>query len=140
MRPSLLLACAAALLPAVSAVAKPPEPPALGPGLTAALEGRTRGATRSCIALPRTGGTQIVNGEGIIYKQSGSRWYVNVPSGGRCTALRDNRTLITRTPSTQLCRGDIVRVADLNPYFEMGSCGLGDFVEYRRAPNSRSRP
>lgn len=71
-------------------------------------------------------------GEGaLIFEASGNRLFVNRPPAG-CPELSFNRTLITRTPTGQLCRGDIVRVADLASTVEYGSCGLGDFTPYRR--------
>jgi hypothetical protein len=64
----------------------------------------------------------------IAFRQ-GSRVYVNHPSGG-CSRLNDGFALVTRTPSTRLCRGDIAQVVDMHNGFTVGSCTLGDFVPY----------
>lgn len=121
-----------ALAPAVYAEA-PPEP-AMSPALTKALEGRVRGPARSCINLRDVQSTQIIDREAIIYKASGRRWFVNIPDRGQCTALRQSSTLVTRTSTSQLCSADIVRLVDTPGRFEYGSCGLGQFIEYTRAP------
>ena len=46
--------------------------------------------------------------------------------------LNPFRALRTKTTTGQLCRGDIVSVFDATSGIEYGSCGLGDFVEYRK--------
>ena len=75
--------------------------------------------------------TRIVDESAIIYELSSKRWLVNFPAGG-CSALRPDRVLVTRTPSDELCRGDIARIIDPPTPIEYGSCGLGDFVPYTR--------
>lgn len=72
-------------------------------------------------------------GEGAIIFSTKSRRlvYVNSPPGG-CPEITSSRALRLRTPSTRVCRGDIVSVFDPVNGFEYGSCGLGDFVPYRR--------
>ena len=62
-----------------------------------------------------------------IYYRVGSRWYHN-DLGARCGILRRDAATSTRTPSTQLCRGDIITSFDPVSRIEYGSCGLGDFV------------
>jgi hypothetical protein len=99
--------------------------------LSVALAGRVAGQPVSCVNLRDIRGNRSV-GEGVIlFEGTGGTVYVNRPPAG-CPDLRDTRTLITRTSSTQLCRGDIARVADLPSDMEYGSCGLGDFTPYRR--------
>ena len=41
-------------------------------------------------------------------------------------------TRFTRTPSGQLCRGDIAQAVDRTANFPAGSCSFGDFVPYTR--------
>jgi len=130
-----LLAFAAALCAAGTAVAasrgSDAAAPALSAKATAALAGRTAGKPQSCVRLRDVRSTEIVDETAIIYKLDRRRWLVNVPEGG-CPSLRPDRTLVTVTPSTNLCRGDIARVIDPPTPIEYGSCGLGNFVPYTR--------
>jgi hypothetical protein len=104
---------------------------ALTPKVAEVLAGRTAGKPVSCVRLRDVRSTQIVDESAIIYKLNNKRWLVNFPAGG-CASLRPDRTLVTSTPSTSLCRGDIARVIDPPTPIEYGSCGLGDFVPYTR--------
>jgi len=124
-----LLALSSAPLPAAAPANSLPPP---GPALTKALAGRTPGKPLTCINLPAIGSSTSLAEGAIIYKQSSRLWYVNRPDDGRCTLLRRDRAIATRTPSTQLCRGDIVRVFDPVGHFDYGACGLGDFVPYTK--------
>jgi hypothetical protein len=68
----------------------------------------------------------------ILFEGSTGRTvYVNRPPGG-CPELNPFRALRIKTTTGQLCRGDIVSVFDATSGIEYGSCGLGDFVEYRK--------
>ena len=101
--------------------------------LAAALEGYEQaGPAVSCVNQRDLQGNRSA-GEGAIVFQgrtNGMLW-VNRPAGG-CPSLNWGRTLVTRTPSTQLCRGDIANVVDLGSGGQYGGCGLGDFTPYRR--------
>jgi len=129
----LYLACAAvvAATGVAAAPAQAPEAAALTPKVAEVLAGWTAGKPVSCVRLRDVRSTQIVDQSAIIYKLSNKRWLVNFPAGG-CASLRPDRTLVTSTPSTSLCRGDIARVIDPPTPIEYGSCGLGDFVPYTR--------
>ena len=97
------------------------------------LRGRVAGPPQSCVSTRLLRGNRSVGEDVIIFDgQSRNLIYVNRPPAG-CPELDSGRALITRTPSTQLCRGDIATVADLVSGTEYGSCGLGDFTPYRRA-------
>lgn len=95
-----------------------------------ALAGRVPGKPQSCISLRDARSSTIVDETAIIYEISRKRWMVNFPEGG--CAGRPDRAIVTRTPSTQLCRGDIARIIDAPSRIEYGACGLGDFVPYTR--------
>ena len=98
--------------------------------LATALEGRSAGPPQSCIRQVGLGSSRSAGEAAIIFEGPGDILYVNRPPAG-CPSL-DGRTLVTRTTSTQLCRGDIVNVVDPVSGTQYGSCGLGDFVPYRR--------
>ena len=123
-----------------AAPARDPAPPVAGQTpdgrpftakLAKALAGRTAGKPTSCVHLRNVRSTRIVDESAIVYELSSRNWLVNFPAGG-CSALRADRVMVTRTPSDDLCRGDIVRIIDPPAPIEYGSCGLGDFVPYAR--------
>jgi hypothetical protein len=98
--------------------------------LADALKDKIPGKPVSCINLRDIRSTKTIGDKTLIYDVSSKLVYRNDPVGG-CPASAPGRTLISRTPSNQLCRGDILRVVDLTAGFEAGSCGLGDFTPYR---------
>lgn len=114
----------------------PQEPPAMTVKQEAdfqkVIEGRSAGPPQSCVSLRLLSGNKTY-GEGVIVFDgtTGSTVYVNRPPNG-CPELRSGRALRTRTTTDQLCRNDIVTVFDPTVGIEYGSCGLGDFVPYRR--------
>jgi hypothetical protein len=122
-------------LAALSAACVPSEPIELSAEeqteLAAELRGRTAGPTVSCVNQRDLRGNRSV-GEGVIlFDGPGDLIYVNRPAAG-CPLLDSSRALVTRTTSTQLCRGDIATVIDPVTNFQYGACGLGDFTPYRR--------
>jgi len=129
----------AVLIPALAALVgscatAAPEPGEMGPELRAELAGRVAGRPRACVQQrDLTGNRTVDNGDAIIFGTRRSDLiYVNRPRGG-CPSLRFGRTLVTRSTTGSICSGEIVRVVDLQSNFEQGSCGLGEFVPYRRA-------
>ena len=100
--------------------------------LADALKDKTAGKPVTCVNLRDIRSTKTIGDRTLIYEVSSRLAYRNDPEGG-CPASAAGRTLITRTPSTQLCRGDIVRVVDLTAGFDVGTCLLGDFTPYTRS-------
>lgn len=99
--------------------------------LAKALKGRVpAGETRSCINMRDIRSSKVVKPSTVIYEMGGGLAYRN-DFGGSCVGLSDTDTMITRTPTAQLCRGDIARIADLTAGFQTGSCVFGAFVPYR---------
>lgn len=101
--------------------------------LSAALAGYEQaGPPTSCVNLRDLRGNRSVGEGAIIFEgTSSATLWVNQPAGG-CPSLDFGRTLITRTTTSQLCRGDIATIVDPVAHIEYGSCGLGDFTPYRR--------
>ncbi len=95
------------------------------------LAGRTAGAPRSCIPEQRIDGTEIFDSGAILYRMRAGPDYLNTPQACR-GVLRHDSAIASRTPSTSICRGDIVRVFDPFTHVDYGSCGLDDFVPYPR--------
>ena len=97
------------------------------------MDGRVAGDPVSCVTQRLLRGNQTLDDSGAILfgGPSDSTVYVNRPAAG-CPVLDNGRILVTRTTSSQLCRGDIAVVRDASGGPEVGSCGLGDFTPYRR--------
>ena len=125
MRIALVL-CLAALAVAPAA-AKRDDPETQ---LAKALAGRTAGKPTDCITQLRSNDSTTIPGVGIIY-QIGSTRYLNRFEGG-CPILRQDTGIITRTPTSQLCRGDIVQVRDFVVGITYGSCSFGQFTPYEK--------
>jgi hypothetical protein len=100
--------------------------------LDAALAGRTAEPAVSCVNQRNIRGNKGF-GEGVILFTTNSRKlvYVNRPPAG-CPELNSMRAMRTVSTTNQLCRGDLVTIFDPGSSIEYGSCGLGDFVPYRR--------
>lgn len=94
------------------------------------LAGLVPGKPQDCVEQFRLRGSQSF-GDTIVYETTGSQRYVNRTSGG-CGQTNDNSFLVTSTPSTQLCRGDIAQAVDRTSNFPVGSCSYGEFVPYNR--------
>lgn len=136
MRQTILPALAITLMcpgmPASARPAPPRIPETLSPKLAKVLAGRTAGRPTECISLRPQLQSQIIDETAIVYKDSARRWYVTFPNRGNCAGLTPARTIVTRTPGTQLCSGDLARVVDLPMGFDYGACALGPFVPYTR--------
>ena len=98
--------------------------------LARALQGRVAGEPVSCINLSRVRNSRIINGTAILY-DAGSVIYVNRPENG-AEELNQWDTMVTRTPTTQLCNVDTVTMVDRVSDTFQGVVFLGDFVPYRR--------
>jgi hypothetical protein len=95
------------------------------------LQGYTAGPSTSCVSLTPSMDSTKIEGIGVVYKR-GRTLYVNRFANG-CPWLTGFTGTVTRTPSTQLCRGDIVRIVDFTSGIEGGSCVLDDFTPYEKA-------
>ncbi|QJU57083.1 hypothetical protein HL653_04130 [Sphingomonas sp. AP4-R1] len=95
------------------------------------LQGYTAGKPASCLPLTPSMDSTKIEGIGLVYKR-GRTLYVNRFDRG-CPSLTNFTSTVTRTPGSQLCRGDIVRIVDLVSGIEGGSCVMGDFTPYEKA-------
>lgn len=97
------------------------------------LVGKTAGSPQSCLPTYRRDNMITVDDRTILFRDGANRVYRNDPPGG-CPGLdRPGISMVTRTPTGQLCRGDIVQLVDLTTGFSSGSCSFGDFVPYTAA-------
>ena len=99
--------------------------------LAEALAGRTAGPAVSCVPQRELRNTRTIGDGVMLFEGPGDVLWVNRGSGG-CESLSFGRAFRTRTPSSQLCRGDIVTVFDPVSGIEFAGCSLGDFEPYRR--------
>ena len=127
MRKLIPLLAAVLVLGPVAAQARERDPEA---ELARALRGRVAGEPVSCIDLHRIRSSRVIRGTAILY-DAGSVIYVNRPRNG-AEELNGFDTLVTRTPSSQLCSVDVVHTVDLTTNTLTGIVFLGDFVPYRR--------
>ena len=99
--------------------------------LAQVLEGRVAGPPQTCVQQRQLRGNRSAGDTLVFEGTSRSLVYLNRPAGG-CPELSPGRALVTRTPSTQLCAGDIAQVVDPVSGIFYGACGLGEFTPYRR--------
>ena len=134
MRIFAMIAVAGIALGGVAAAAVSQDPVARARARAAhILEGRTAEPVVHRVNQRLVRGNRSHDDGGILFGEDiDSRVYVNRPTGG-CPSLDGGRFLITRSPTGNLCAGDIVSVREPGPGPDVGSCALGDFTPYRRA-------
>ena len=101
--------------------------------LAALTAGKIAGPALSCLPSYRRNDMIVIDENTIVFRDGSRRLYVNHMNGG-CNGLEyGNNALVTRTTSTQLCRGDIAEVLDTAARIPIGGCVFGDFVPYTTA-------
>lgn len=94
------------------------------------LAGLQRGATSTC--MPRFPTSQVkAFGPTIVYQVSRGLKYRFDTNGG-CERVARGDILITRSPMSQLCEGDIATTVDQGARTFSGSCSFGPFVRYSK--------
>lgn len=94
------------------------------------LAGLVPGKPETCISqFPQKQSSGY--GDTILYRVNNGLVYRSDTNGG-CSGIARGDVLVTRTPSGQLCRGDIAQTFDQQSRFPTGSCSFGDFVPYRK--------
>ncbi len=96
------------------------------------IAGREAGKPVSCINRTDQKNMTVIGDKYLIYSRSSNpkTIYVNEPYGG-CRDV-DRHTLVTRRPSSQLCRGEIAQVKDFPSGAFIDSCSFGSFVPYTK--------
>ncbi|WP_420138445.1 hypothetical protein [Sphingomonas sp.] len=96
------------------------------------LEGRVAGQPVNCISLGRLNSSSVtIPRTALAYRQGGT-WYVN-RFHDDCQQLNDDTIVVTRTPTSRLCRGDIADLVRRPANIPAGSCIFDDFIPYRKA-------
>lgn len=103
--------------------------------LARAIEGRVAGDPVSCVPADRGSDLRAIGDNTLLYRYSRDVVYVNNLQGA-CHGLAQGDTLVLNRTTSQYCRGDIARVVNLPSGMPSGSCSLGDFTPYRRAPGN----
>lgn len=98
--------------------------------LATLLGGKVQGATRSCISRRDAERQEIVDESTIVYRAGGDR-VIRGNIAPSCSGLGRHSTLVRRSISPDICRGEIFEVRDAGSQFPRGSCSYGDFTEYR---------
>lgn len=93
-----------------------------------AVAGKTAGEPVDCIDRRRSSDFTLA-GRHAIFRAGPSLTYINELSPG-CEPNLTRRTLIFRSTSSQLCRGEIAEAIDPLGGAAGGSCTLGQFVPY----------
>ncbi|WP_375202697.1 DUF6491 family protein [Hyphococcus sp.] len=83
------------------------------------------GESRNCLMLSSVRDTDPLDDYTLLVEASGGAVYLN-ELNGRCTGLGRERRYVRRSSSTNMCKGDIIRVIDSFGNTR-GSCSLGAF-------------
>jgi hypothetical protein len=97
------------------------------------LEGKVAGQPVSCVSSINGRNLRAIGDSTLVYQVRKDLVYKNELLG-RCNGLSWGDTMVLNVRNSQYCRGDIARVVNLQSGMLSGSCALGDFVPYSKAP------
>jgi hypothetical protein len=132
MRPATFLVIAVAASACASSALSEPRTAKAETRLQELLGDKVAGAPVNCLPT-RNNGMVAVDDNTILFRVGRNTFYRNDPPGGCPGIGRGTKALVTRTPSSALCSGDIATVVDVPGKTTVGHCTLGDFVPYRSA-------
>lgn len=132
MRPAAFLIIAASASACAASAMTETRSPKAEKRLVSELQGKVAGAPISCLPPLRGRDMIVIDDNTVLFREGRRKVYRNDPPGGCSPMGFGGYTLVTRSTSSQLCRGDIVQVTDLRNGIIAGSCALGDFVPYER--------
>lgn len=96
------------------------------------------GESQSCLMLSTVRDTDALDDYTLLVEASGGVVYLN-ELNGRCSGLGREGRYVRRSPSTQMCKGDIIRV--INSFgATLGSCSLGAFEKLSEIPEEEMQP
>jgi hypothetical protein len=98
--------------------------------------GKIAGQPQSCLNTYHQNDMVVIDDNTIAFRQGRQRVYVNHMMGPCSNLASGGNALVTKTTTTQLCRGDIAQIFDTSIKMTVGSCSFGDFVPYS-APGYR---
>ena len=100
------------------------------------LADREAGVPQSCINPSPSQGAAHYGNTVLIKDRAGVLYRTHFEGG--CTA-DDNDITISRRPTTQLCRGDIIEIREPVSNIFRGACSYSDFTPYRRVKTGAPR-
>ena len=130
MRPAAFLLIAISASACAASTMAEPRTARAEQKLAAQLQGKVPGPPVSCLPPYRTNDMIVIDDNTILFRESRNKVYRQDPPGGCSPMGSGGYTLVTKSISSQMCRGDIVQVTDLRSGIIAGSCALGDFVPY----------
>ena len=104
--------------------------------IASVLHDRIAGRPTDCVQQTQLRGSDNY-GKTILYRGIGDQIIYRNDTSGGCRSFREGYALVSRTPTDQLCRGDILNSVDPHNGMSGGSCSLGEFVPYTRAERMR---
>ena len=124
---------AALAVAALCGVATTAEAKRLAPEerLAKLLDGRVAGEPSDCIYMPSVRSTTVIDKTAIVYKD-GSRVWVNRTAHPE-DLDEDDILVIRRFDGSNLCRQDMITLADRSTGMFSGAIFLEDFVPYTKA-------
>lgn len=96
------------------------------------LADKTPGAPQSCVPNWRAHDMVVIDDDTIIFRDSPGRVWLQKPQNPCNLLSAGPYALVTRTSTSQLCRGDIAQVVDTMSGANVGTCVMGDFIPYAR--------
>lgn len=96
------------------------------------LDGKVAGKPINCLNSHRTDNLIRVSDDIILYRHSNNLVYKNKLRSSCPGLARDDDIMVTRSYSSNQCRGDIIELIDRYSGIPGGFCSLGEFVPYRK--------
>jgi hypothetical protein len=133
MRTILIASAAAVVLAACSTATEPPMRSAEDQAKYLKLiEGRVAGAPLTCLPSWNADDMRVIDDQTIVFGERTSRVYVANLRSPCDNVGQPGFALVTRTPTSQLCSGDIATVVQTTSGITAGSCVIGTFTPYTR--------
>jgi len=95
------------------------------------IGGKVAGAPVDCLPAFRPDDMVVIDNQTILFKGNHNVVYRNDPPGGCSPMKTGGYSLVTRSTSNRLCRGEIAQVVDVRSGVIAGSCAMGPFVPYQ---------
>lgn len=96
------------------------------------------GESQTCLMLSIVSDTDALDDYTLMVEVSGGGIYLN-ELNGRCSGLGREGRYVRRSTTSQMCKGDIIRVIDSFGTM-LGSCSLGAFEKLSEVPEDEMQP
>ena len=130
---TILIACTAAGLAACSTATEPPVRSAQDQAKYLQLiEGRVAGAPLNCLPSWNADDMRVIDDQTLVFGERSNRLYVANLQSPCDNVGQPGYALVTRTPGSGMCSGDIATVVQTSSGINAGSCVIGTFTPYTR--------